>query len=224
MRTIIVTSLATAWSVPLLLGFALTGRGLMWRVLDFLDANMVNGRRQKTALTAAIWLFALFSTSAALAPAPLSDRAAAVVMMAFLTQAGTTDAISGYLPRTFTARLLLGGLLWGIVQDAPDNVIQTQLLETAAMGGLMVLLGALANRGIQRLGPGDLWLITGLTAWMGIKDAALATLCGAAAFVLWLMTWHLSGKKEGPLGPWLCLSGSLFQLSHLYQPVWISIL
>lgn len=224
MRTIIVTSLATTWSVPLLLGFALTGRGLMWRVLYFLDENTVNGRRQKTALTAAIWLFALFSTAAALAPASLSDRTEAVVMMAFLTQAGITDAISGYLPRTFTARLLLAGLLWGMAQDVPDDVLQTQLLETAAMGVGMVLLGALANRGIQRLGLGDLWLITGLTAWMGIKYATLATLCGAAAFALWLMTWHLSGKKEGPLGPWLCLSGSLFQLSHLYQPVWISIL
>ncbi|EIT7321913.1 prepilin peptidase [Enterobacter hormaechei] len=224
MRTIIVTSLATAWSLPLLLGFALMGRGLMWRVLDFLGDVPAHGKERNSLLTAGIWLFATFSMIAALAPAPIADRAAAIMMMAFLLQAGITDAVSGYLPRTFTARLLLGGLIWGVATDVSIAGVYTQLVEIAVMGGLGALLSVLVNRGAQRLGRGDLWLITGLTAWIGGKDAALATLFGAAAFVLWLLTWHLSGKKEGPLGPWLCLSGSLFQLSHLYQPVWISIL
>lgn len=224
MRTIIVTSLTIVWSLPLLLGFALLARGLMWRVLDFLNENDPPGRNQNSTLTAAIWIFASFSMVAFLAPVSLSERIAVIVMMAFLLQAGITDALSGYLPRTFTVRLLLGGLLWEMSADIPAEAIWTQLEEVAAMGGMMMLLNVLANRGVQRVGQGDLWLITGLTAWMGIKEAALATLCGAAAFVLWLITWHLSGKKEGPLGPWLCLSGCLFQLSHLYQPVWISIL
>lgn len=224
MRTIIVTSLATAWSLPLLLGFALIGRGLMWRVLEFLEDNTDHAREQNSLLTAGIWLFATFSMIAALAPAPIADRAAAIVMMAFLLQSGITDAVSGYLPRTFTARLLLGGILWGAASDISPDGICTQLAEIAVTGSLIAMLSVLVNRSTQRLGRGDLWLIVGLTAWMGAKDAALVTLSGAAAFVLWLLTWHLSGKKEGPLGPWLCLSGSLFQLSNLYQPVWISIL
>lgn len=219
MRTIIVTSLTTAWSLPLLLGFALLGRGLMCRVLEFLEEHPINVKGQKTTLTAGIWLFATFSMIAALAPVPVADRAAAIVMMAFLLQAGSTDAVSGYLPRTFTVRLLLGGLLWGAASD-----VSVEGIEIAATVSLMALLSVLVNRGTQRLGQGDLWLITGLTAWMGGKDAALVTLFGAAAFVLWLLTWHVSGKKEGPLGPWLCLSGSIFQLTLLYQPVWISIL
>ncbi|EMN5546661.1 TPA: prepilin peptidase [Enterobacter cloacae] len=224
MRTIIVTSLTTVWSLPLLLGFALIGRGLMCRVLDFLEENPMHVREQKTTLTAGIWLFATFSMIAALAPGPVADRAAAIMMMAFLLQAGSTDAVSGYLPRTFTVRLLLGGLLWRAASDVTVEGISIQLAEIAATGSLMALLGVLVNRGAQRLGQGDLWLITGLTAWMGGKDAALVTLFGVTAFVLWLLTWHLSGKKEGPLGPWLCLSGSIFQLTLLYQPVWISIL
>ncbi|MDT7033891.1 prepilin peptidase [Enterobacter hormaechei] len=224
MRTIIVTSLTTAWSLPLLLGFALIGRGLMCRVLEFLEEHPINVKEQKTTLTAGIWLFATFSMIAALAPVPVADRAAAIVMMAFLLQAGSTDAVSGYLPRTFTVRLLLGGLLWGAASDISVEGISTQLAEMAATVSLMALLSVLVNRGTQRLGQGDLWLITGLTAWMGGKDAALVTLFGTAAFVLWLLTWHVSGKKEGPLGPWLCLSGSIFQLTLLYQPVWISIL
>lgn len=224
MRTVIVTGLATVWSLPLLLGFALIGRGLMWRVIDFIREYTPPDRSHSTPLSAGIWLFATFSMLATLAPAPLPDRAGVVVMMAFLLQAGITDAVSGYLPRTFTARLLLSGFLWGLIPRGLSEGISMQLLHVAVMGGLMLVLNKLANRDTQRLGCGDLWLITGLTAWMGIKDAALATLCGVAGFVLWLLTWHLSGKKEGPLGPWLCLSGSLFQLSHLYQPVWISIL
>lgn len=224
MRTIIVTSLATAWSLPLLLGFALIGRCLMWRVLDFLEDTTAHSKDRNSLLTAGIWLFATFSMIAALSPTPIADRAAAIMMMGFLLQSGITDAVSGYLPRTFTARLLLGGLIWGVTKDVSIAGVYTQLVEIAVVGGLMTLLSILINRGDQRLGRGDLWLITGLTAWMGGKDAALGTLFGAAAFMLWLLTWHLSGKKEGPLGPWLCLSGSLFQLSNLYQPVWISIL
>ncbi|KTH17052.1 hypothetical protein ASV31_07050 [Enterobacter hormaechei subsp. hoffmannii] len=167
MRTIIVTSLTTAWSLPLLLGFALLGRGLMCRVLEFLEEHPINVKGQKTTLTAGIWLFATFSMIAALAPVPVADRAAAIVMMAFLLQAGSTDAVSGYLPRTFTVRLLLGGLLWGAASDVSVEGISTQLAEIAATVSLMALLSVLVNRGTQRLGQGDLWLITGLTAWMG---------------------------------------------------------
>lgn len=224
MRTVIVTGLTIAWSLPLLLGFALLGRGLMWRVTGFIREHTVQDNSQSTTLSAGIWLFATFSMLAALAPVPLTERAGTIVMMAFLLQAGVTDAVSGYLPRTFTARLLLAGVLWELLQSRSHEDFIMQLTQVALMGGLMLLLNRLANQGTQRLGYGDLWLITGLTAWLGIRDAALATLCGAAGFVLWLMTWHLSGKKEGPLGPWLCLGGSLFKLSHLYQPVWISIL
>lgn len=224
MRTVIVTGLAITWSVPLLLGYALLARGMMWRVTDFIRDNGPPGRRHSTALSAGIWLFATFSMLATLAPVPLYERAAAIVMMSFLLQAGITDALSGYLPRTFTARLLLAGLLWEMLPGGTPAGVCEQLIEVTVMAGAMLVLNALVNRRVQRLGHGDLWLITGLTAWMGMKAVALATLCGLAGFVLWLMTLHLSGKKEGPLGPWLCLSGSFFQLFHLYQPVWITIL
>lgn len=169
MRTIIVTSLATAWSLPLLLGFALIGRCLMWRVLDFLEDTTAHSKERNSLLTAGIWLFATFSMIAALSPAPIADRAAAIMMMGFLLQSGITDAVSGYLPRTFTARLLLGGLIWGVTKDVSIAGVYTQLVEIAVVGGLMTLLSILINRGDQRLGRGDLWLITGLTAWMGGK-------------------------------------------------------
>nr|WP_259408541.1 prepilin peptidase [Citrobacter portucalensis]UUW42486.1 hypothetical protein [Citrobacter portucalensis] len=206
MRTIIVTSLATAWSLPLLLGFALIGRCLMWRVLDFLEDTTAHSKERNSLLTAGIWLFATFSMIAALSPTPIADRAAAIMMMGFLLQSGITDAVSGYLPRTFTARLLLGGLIWGVTKDVSIAGVYTQLVEIAVVGGLMTLLSILINRGDQRLGRGDLWLITGLTAWMGGKDAALATLFGAAAFMLWLLT-GICPEKEGPLGPGCVLAG-----------------
>jgi hypothetical protein len=110
-------------------------------VLEFLEEHpIVKG--QKTALTAGIWLFATFSMIAALAPVPVADRAAAIMMMAFLLQAGITDAVSGYLPRTFTARLLLGGLALG-ASDVSVAGISTQLAEIAATVSLMALLSVL---------------------------------------------------------------------------------
>ena len=56
MRTVIVTGLAITWSVPLLLGYALLARGMMWRVTDFIRDNGPPGRRHSTALSAGIWL------------------------------------------------------------------------------------------------------------------------------------------------------------------------
>lgn len=222
MRTVIVTSLTTGFALPLLLLFAFAGRGLIWRVAGFVQELAPPCRMNTPLLTASIWLYATFSMLAVLSPAPVSDRAGAVLMMAFLLQAGTTDAVSGFLPRTFTGRFLLAGVLWQLVSASAGPLYQ--LTEIALAGTVMMVVNLLANGHAQRIGRGDLWLITGLTAWMGITDAALVTLCGLAGFVLWLMTWRLSGKKEGPLGPWLCLSGSLFQLNHLYQPVWVNML
>lgn len=222
MRTVIVTSLTPGFALPLLLLFAFAGRGLIWRVADFVQELAPPYRINTTAFTAGIWLYATFSMLAVLSPASVTDRAGAVLMMAFLLQAGITDTVSGFLPRTFTGRFLVAGVLWQLASVAADSLFQ--LMEIALAGTVMVVVNALANRHVQRIGRGDLWLITGLTAWTGITDAALVTLCAVAGFVLWLMTWRLSGRKEGPLGPWLCLSGSLFQLNHLYQPVWVNML
>jgi prepilin signal peptidase PulO-like enzyme (type II secretory pathway) len=125
------------------------------------------------------------------------------MMMAFLLQAGITDAVSGYLPRTFTARLLLGGLALGD-QTFQIAGISTQLAEIAATVGLMALLSILQNRG-ERLGQGDLWLITGLTAWMGERccpghSVWSSSLCSLAANLAF-------PEKRGTLGPGCVLAG-----------------
>ena len=151
MRTVIVTGLAITWSVPLLLGYALLARGMMWRVTDFIRDNGPPGRRHSTALSAGIWLFAAFSMLATLAPVPLYERAAAIVMMSFLLQAGITDALSGYLPRTFTARLLLAGVLWGMMPGGTPAGVRVGLLEGPGMGNAVVVLNGLGKRRGPRL-------------------------------------------------------------------------
>ncbi|NWJ78853.1 prepilin peptidase [Enterobacter sp. SECR19-1250] len=221
MRTVIVTSMTTGYALPLLLGFAVAGRCLTYRVTGFLRDIAYTCRPEHPVITSGIWLFAMAGMLAMLAPVSLTERIVAVLMMAFLLQVGVTDALSGYLPLTFTGRFLVSGLLVGFITDTTDTFGTIRATDTVVMGGMMFIVHALMNRNIQRVGRGDLWLITGLATWMGMQEAALATLFGLAGFVLWQCTWHLSGKKEGPLGPWLCLSGGLFQLSHLYQPVWV---
>ena len=72
MRTIIVTSLTTAWSLPLLLGFALIGRVLMCRVLEFLEEHPINVKEQKTTLTAGIIAPSLAKSG--VVPMPLYTR------------------------------------------------------------------------------------------------------------------------------------------------------
>lgn len=221
MRTVIVTSLTTGYVLPLLLGFAVAGRYLTCRVTDFLREIAFSCRPGHPVITSGIWLFAMAGMLAMLAPANLTERIVVVLMMAFLLQAGITDALTGYLPVTITGRFLLSGLLAGVITDTSGTFGNIRVTDTVVMGGMMFIVHSLMNRNIQRVGRGDLWLITGLSAWMGMQEAALVTLFGLVGFILWQCTWHLSGKKEGPLGPWLCLSGGVFQLSHLYQPVWV---
>ncbi|HAV1871818.1 TPA: prepilin peptidase [Enterobacter hormaechei subsp. steigerwaltii] len=221
MRTIIVTSLAIGYALPLLLFFAVIGRCLTSRVTSFLRDIDFPCRPGHPVITVGIWFFAVAGMLIMLSPASLAERLVTVLMIAFMLQAGITDALSGYLPLTFTGRFLLAGLLTGFITDTSGTFGNIRVTDIVVMGAMMLIVHALMNRGVQRVGHGDLWLITGLSAWTGMQEAALATLFGLAGFALWQCTWHLSGKKEGPLGPWLCLSGGLFQLSHLYQPVWI---
>ncbi|MEL7630940.1 prepilin peptidase [Pectobacterium aroidearum] len=223
MRTIIVTSITYGAALPLLLGFALLGKCLICRVAGFLQEIAFPYRPGDPVITLGIWIFALFSMLAAISPASLPERITGVLMLAFLLQSGITDAVSGFLPLVFTGRFLLAGLLTGGVSTESIETIYLQWQETAIMGALMLIVNTLFNRSVQRIGRGDLWLIVGITAWSGLQDAALVTLCGMGGFFLWQFTWYLSGKKEGPLGPWLCISGGCFLLNHLYQPVWITI-
>lgn len=218
MRTVIVTGFPVAYALPLMLAFVFIGKCLTFRVSAFFREITFHCRRNDPVITTAIWLFSVTSVLALMSPASLLDRAFVVLMLGFLLQSGVTDAISGYLPITFTGRFLAAGLFTGMICNETSTFYW---LDTVEMGFLMVMVNTFINHKTQRIGQGDLWLITGLTAWTGLQNTALVSLVSLVFFLLWQSTWQLNGKKEGPLGPWICITAGFFQLSHLYQPVWV---
>lgn len=224
MRTVIITGCETELAIPVLACAWLSGKCLLHRVTGFLNSIDYPSRTASCRLTFAVgtWLFSLFCLLTVLSPAGTADKISSLLLLAFLLQAGAIDAASGYLPLTFTGRLTLAGLLAVFLVTPSGPPALNRLLETGVMGGLMGLMHWLVNRRHERIGRGDFWLITGLTAWAGIQNAALVTLAGVAAFLLWHISSNASDKKEGPLGPWLCVSGGIYLLDKLYNPVWIN--
>ncbi|EKK3319398.1 prepilin peptidase [Salmonella enterica] len=217
MHTLISISFSPVYALPLMVLMALAGRYLMGRVRCFLSETTCRWSPSHPAVLCGIWLYSLTTTLFLLSSAPFFCRLSAVLMMSFMLQMAVTDAISGYLPATFTRRFLVAGILMSL----PTDTLPHRVAETLTAGILLLIVHALVNRKRQFVGTGDFWLLAGLTAWTGLNDVFWSLLVGCGGFVFWHSTWHIRGRKEGPLGPWLCLGSLLMLLNNLYQPLWV---
>lgn len=223
MRSIITVGQGVEIIIPALLCIWLFGKCLLFRVVYFLENVGIPKEelRKSNSLTAAVWLFTLFCFLAVWSPSQLPEKIWSLFFLSFLLQAGTTDAASGYLPLTFTRRFMLAGLLASGLSAISTEILLNRILETAGMGLLMITTHKVINRKAEKIGRGDLWLIAAFSAWGGIQYAATIAAGGLAAFTCWHISRNTSEKKEGPLGPWLCVSGGLVLLEKLYNPIWI---
>lgn len=223
MRSVIAVDFGVEIIIPALLCIWVFGKCLLHRVFYFLESVDIPEKeiQQNNIFTAALWIFTLFCLLAIWSPSTPLVKISSLCFLAFLLQAGVTDAVSGYLPLTFTRRFMLAGLLTSCFPVITAEVLLNQSLEAAVMGLLLIVIHKVANRKSEKIGRGDLWLIAGFTAWEGVQDAAIIAAGGLAAFTFWHLSRNVFEKKEGPVGPWLCFSGGVVLLGKLYNPIWM---
>lgn len=217
MQTIVGISLSPVYFLPLMFIFSIAGRTLLFRVRYFLSDTAHFWHKTHPVVLSGIWLYSIAVALIILSSSPLLYRIHAVLILSFLLQMAVTDAMTGLLPGTFTRRFLLAGILSQITTD----IWWPRTTEIAAAAIILFCLHKSVNRHRLNIGTGDLWLITGITAWSGLYSAIWSVLLAAGGFVLWHSTWRIKGQKEGPLGPWLCLGHVLVLLNNLYQPLWV---
>ncbi|ENU7738484.1 hypothetical protein ACE3YX_005176, partial [Salmonella enterica] len=73
----------------------------------------------------------------------------------------------------------------------------------------------------RRLGTGDLWMMAGMVAWLGLPDAVTAMMVALTTFVAWHLAVGTGMRGGGPLGPWLSEGCVLILIHRLYQPLWV---
>lgn len=220
MQTVVGISLSPYYALPIMAVLVMIGRLLMVRVQTFLSTWPGRYQPAHAAVLAGIWLFSIAGMIILISPAPLCARIFNLLMTAFLLQMAVTDALSGYLPRTLSSRFLVAGIL-ATFCTAGFDVALWRITEIAILSLILFFLHLVVNRKHPQVGTGDLWLISGITAWMGLSPCFWSTLLGVSGFVLWHSTWRIRGAISGPLGPWLCLGSCTILIDKLYQPLWV---
>lgn len=228
MRTLIATAFPVEYALPVMVVAALTARQVLIPVRRFLTGQgcRVNARMRSAEATG-IWAMAVAAMLFCLAPVSSVERIHALLMSGFLLQLGVCDAASGWLPRRMTVTFLVAGLLASGI-TAPSI---SSLLIRPAITGLMTLIllysipsgqhtGKLRRMG-DILGTGDLWMITGMVAWLGFPGMMTALITALAGFVAWHLTAGTGMRAGGPLGPWLSAGCVLILIQRLYQPLWV---
>ena len=205
------------YGIPVFLACGLVGAVLLRPVRLYLAARGVDAARHR-AVAAGIWLFAVTGLLIVLSPGSLVTRAGMLLMSGFLLQLGVMDAVSGWLPRPWTVSCLCGGLLFTL---AHHHAPLWRMAETGVTGLVVWLFFVVVNRRREQLGAGDAWLLTGLTAWVGLADMLSVAVTGLSGFLLWQWVPYRDVTRAGVLGPWLCAGGVPVIIGRLYQPLWI---
>lgn len=162
------------------------------------------------------WLHALAMTVFVMVSpqAKLFDIATGLLFFCFIFRLSMTDCLTGWLPQELTWSLLLAGLLTAAGHDAlPVQAVMAFSLLIIFLA-IRHLGGHYAHREV--LGLGDVWLITGLGAWLDLSFILPTLLAGFSGFVL----WHYR-SRGGPLGPWLGYSALLSITASVCAPLLI---
>ncbi|HGI9863866.1 TPA: prepilin peptidase [Salmonella enterica subsp. enterica serovar Montevideo] len=233
MRTLIATAFPVEYALPVMMVAALVARLVLAPVRRFLTGQgcSVNARMRSAEATG-IWAMAVAAMLFCLAPVSPAERIHALLMSGFLLQLGVCDVASGWLPRRMTVTFLVAGLLAsGITAPSVSSLlIRTLLIRTVVTGMMTLMLLYLMSAGKRRgkpraqggiLGTGDLWMITGMVAWLGFPGMMTALITALAGFVAWHLTAGTGMRVGGPLGPWLSAGCVLILIQRLYQPLWV---
>ncbi|HIB1591273.1 TPA: prepilin peptidase [Salmonella enterica subsp. enterica serovar Muenchen] len=228
MRTLIATAFPVEYALPVMVTAALAARLVLAPVRRFLAGQgcSVNARMRSAEATG-IWAMAVAAMLFCLAPVSPAERIHTLLMSGFLLQLGVCDAASGWLPRRMTVTFLVAGLLASGI-TAPS--VSSLLIRTAVTGMMTLMLLYPTASGLHTgklwcqgavLGRGDLWMITGMVAWLGFTGMMTALITALAGFVAWHLTAGTGMRAGGPLGPWLGAGCVLTLIQRLYQPLWV---
>lgn len=222
-RTLIATAFPVEYALPVMVITALAARQVLVPVRRFLAGQGCSvSARLRLAEATGIWFAAVTAMLFCLSQAPFAERLHALLMAGFLLQLGVCDAASGWLPRRMTVAFLVAGVLASALTE-PTVVMLIHGAVTVLISVILLCL-LTYNRHhetCRRLGTGDLWMMAGMVAWLGLPDALKATMVALAAFVAWHLTVGAGMRACGPLGPWLSTGCVLILIQRLYQPLWV---
>lgn len=172
------------------------------------------------------WLYGVLGMLLLLSSASLYTRLTELLMLGFFLQLSVIDSEQGWLPREFTVRCGLAGVL---VSLGNTGAISTSavLWLTISIGAPVLLFGvvrwlSIRRTGVESLGLGDVYLVGDLGAWLGLPLALDALLLGVYGFtvsLLWLRRHRFPVMSGAPLGPWLCGGAVMVTLVERYAPL-----
>lgn len=222
-KTLIATAFPVEYALPVMVSAALMSRLILIPVRRFLTGQGCGvNARMRTAEATGIWAMAVAAMLFCLAQTPFTERLHALLMSGFLLQLGVCDAASGWLPRQMTVAFLVAGVLASGITE-PPVVILVHGAVTVLISVILLRL-QLRNRHqgtCRRLGTGDLWMMAGMVAWLGLPDAVIAMMVALTTFVAWHLAVGTGMRGGGPLGPWLSAGCVLILIHRLYQPLWV---
>lgn len=186
---------------------------------------------QTPALSAQLgwaWLYGVLGMLLMFSSASLYARLTELVMLGFFLQLSVIDNEQGWLPREFTVRCGLAGVLVSLGNSEAISIsISAVLWLTASICSPVLLFSgvrwlSMRRTGVESLGLGDVYLVGALGAWLGLPmvlDALLLSVYGFTVSLFWLRTHRFPVMSGAPLGPWLCGGAVVVTLVERYAPL-----
>ncbi|HFV9295159.1 prepilin peptidase [Serratia fonticola] len=216
-------TLSLMGGVLLITGLVVLATGIMRPACRFLQHHAGQTPTPSARLGWA-WLYGVLGGLLLLLSASWYSGFTGLVMLGFLLQLSVMDSEQGWLPREFTVRSGLAGVLVSL-ERAED--ISSVLWLMVSIGAPVLLFGgmrwlSMRRTGVESLGLGDVYLVGALGAWLGLSMTLDTLLLGVYGFTfsqLWPRVQRFPVDEGAPLGPWLCGGAVVVTLLERYAPV-----
>jgi leader peptidase (prepilin peptidase)/N-methyltransferase len=136
-----------------------------------------------------------------------------ILLASFLIPIFFIDAINQIIPHVLSIPLLISGIILAIIPGNDVGIVNALLTGVIVFSLLLLLAWAYQKlRGVEGLGGGDIWLLTGLAIYFGLTGIPYIFLLSALMGIIYFLIFVKDKSKPFAYGTFIAVAAIIWSV------------